>query len=187
MSQQELVKKVVTFLTEHQIFYMMTGSIVSSLQGEPRLTHDIDVIVQIDRNSIKHFLSGFKSSEYFIEENAIKDAIDGMGMFNIIDIKEGGKVDFWMLTDSPFDLVRFERRRMEQLFDIKVFVSSPEDTILAKLKWAKESGGSEKHFTDAVRIYEVQYDMLDMDHIHQWVHNLDLGELWKELLNSAQI
>ena len=187
MSQQELVKKVVEFLTGHHIPYMMTGSMVSSLQGEPRLTHDIDIIVQIYKKHIKYFLSGFLSSEYYVEENAIQDAINEKSMFNIIDIKEGDKIDFWILTDSPFDMIRFDRRREEQLFGIKVFVSGPEDSILAKLKWAKESGGSEKHLTDAIRIYEVQYDILDMDYIDQWVQRLEISELWKELLKNAQV
>ena len=41
MSQQELLKKVVLTLDQNDIDYMLTGSLVSSMQGEPRLTHDI--------------------------------------------------------------------------------------------------------------------------------------------------
>jgi hypothetical protein len=44
MSQQELLAKVVGALDQLEIQYMITGSIVSSLQGEPRSTHDIDIV-----------------------------------------------------------------------------------------------------------------------------------------------
>jgi hypothetical protein len=48
-----------------------------------------------------------------------------------------------MLTDEPFDRSRFKRRRTEEVLGLKLAVSSPEDTILAKLSWAKRSGGRE--------------------------------------------
>jgi len=40
MPQPELLKRVLSALEENHIDYI-TGSIVSSLQGEPRATHDI--------------------------------------------------------------------------------------------------------------------------------------------------
>ncbi len=45
MSQQALLKKVIQVLDRAGIKYMITGSIVSSLQGEPRSTHDIDMVI----------------------------------------------------------------------------------------------------------------------------------------------
>ena len=46
MSQQELLKRVVQILTGSGIDYMVTGSVASSLQGEPRSTHDIDLVIE---------------------------------------------------------------------------------------------------------------------------------------------
>jgi len=67
-----------------------------------------------------------------------------------------------------------------------MLVSSPEDTILAKLRWAKQSGGSEKQFTDALRVYEVQYEKLDIDYLEQWVKKLNVESLWKRLVDEAE-
>jgi hypothetical protein len=47
-------------------------------------------------------------------------------MFNVLDTNEGDKVDFWMLTEEPFDAARFARRRAERIGDLEVFVSRPE-------------------------------------------------------------
>lgn len=90
-------------------------------------------------------------------------------MFNVIDMVEGDKVDFWMLTKEPFDRSRFGRRYPEQVFGLQHQVSSPEDTILAKLLWCKLSGGSEKQFRDALRVYEVQARLLDLGYLAKWV------------------
>jgi hypothetical protein len=54
-------------------------------------------------------------------------------MFNLIDTQTGDKVDFWVLTDSPFDRSRFARRRRVDVFGSTVSVSPPEDIILAKM------------------------------------------------------
>jgi len=70
-------------------------------------------------------------------------------------------------------------------FDL--IVSRPEDTILAKLRWAKLSGGSEKQFIDALRVYEVQYHLLGQDYLKDWIHRLGLMELWERLQKEAVI
>ncbi len=186
MSQQKLLDKVVNVLNEYKIEYMVTGSLVSSLQGEPRLTHDIDLVVEIKPESVAHLITSFSSEDYYLDEGSIHDAIKRRSMFNLIDIKEGDKVDFWLLTDELFDLSRFARKYAVEFMGIKMKVSSPEDTILAKLRWSKLSGGSEKQYTDALRVYEVQFDRLDTDYIEKWVKKLNVSVLWERMKGEAE-
>lgn len=70
---------------------------------------------------------------------------------------------------------------------MRLKVSSPEDTILAKLHWAVKSGGSEKQFTDAVRVFEVQHGRLDLNYIDKWAIALHIQEMWNRLRNEAEI
>jgi hypothetical protein len=187
VSQQELLINVVRALENAHIDYMLTGSIVSSLQGEPRSTYDIDIIISIKESQIGLFLNVFDSKEFYIEIESIQKAIKENDMFNLIDIKEGDKIDFWILTDDPFDISRFSRRYSEEFYGNKLILSKPEDTILAKLNWAKLCGGSEKQFTDALRIYEVQYDNLDINYIEYWIKELNLENYWGKIKESAEI
>ena len=83
-------------------------------------------------------------------------------MFNLVDTGSGDKVDFWILTSSPFDEECFRRRVKVALFGVAVWVPSPEDVILSKLDWSALAGGSEKQFQDALRVYEVQRANLDV-------------------------
>lgn len=186
MSQQELLKRVVQVLETAGIEYMLTGSVVSSLQGEPRSTHDIDIITTIKEASVAKLAVAFPPPDFYLDEEAIREAIHQRSMFNLIDITTGDKVDFWILTDEPFDQSRFARRYIEVLPDLNLQVSTPEDTILAKLRWAKIAGGSEKQFTDALRVYEVQFGQLDLAYLEQWVKKLRLESLWKRLTNEAE-
>lgn len=186
MSQHELLVTVLSFLEEHRVEYMVTGSVVSSIQGQPRATHDIDIVVNIPLTAVQFLVNAFKPPHYYVSAEAVQDAIRRKFMFNLLDTTGGDKVDFWMLTDEPFDKSRFERRYREEMPGLSMFVSRPEDTILAKLRWAKLSGGSEKQMTDARRVFEVQGDLLDLAYISKWVTLLQVDEEWKELQKSSK-
>jgi hypothetical protein len=186
MSQQELLRKVIRVLKRADVDYMVTGSIVSSLQGEPRATHDIDLIVDIQPADVRAIVESFQPPDYYLDEDTILEAIQRKTMFNLIDINNGDKVDFWILTEEPFDQSRFNRRYVEQTEEIEFQVSRPEDTILAKLRWAALSGGSEKQFTDALRVYEVQFSELDVPYIEHWIRQLALESFWERLVAEAE-
>lgn len=186
MSQQELLARVVRVLNDLGIEYMVSGSLVSSLQGEPRATHDIDIVVALKRSDVKDLPEAFPPPEYYLSEESILSALETEGMFNLIAVKAGDKVDFWVLTNQPFDTSRFARKYVEKVMGMEIAVSSPEDTILMKLSWAHKSGGSEKHFTDALRVYEVQYGQLDMGYLEEWANRLGIEPLYKKLREEAE-
>ncbi len=189
MSQQDLLKRVVAQLEERGIEYMLTGSVVSSLQGEPRATHDIDVVIAIAgpaHDAARALKAAFPEPEFYLDEEAARAAIAARGMFNLIETREGGKVDFWLLTNDAFDQSRFTRRYVEEFEGARLAVSRPEDTILMKLKWATASGGSEKQFVDALRVYEVQHGRLDQSYLDAWAARLDVTALLTRLRAEAE-
>ena len=186
MSQSELLKEVVDKLAALRIDYMATGSIVSSLQGEPRASHDIDLVIALPTLGAHRLAQAFPPPRFYLDESSIREAAETGGMFNLLDTDCGEKVDFWVLTDSPFDESRFLRRRPQQVGDLRLVVSAPEDTILMKLRWAKLSGGSEKQFTDALRVYEVQHSGIDQPYMDRWARLLDVMGLWERLRALAQ-
>lgn len=186
MSQQELLKKVVRTLEQLGIDYMVTGSIVSSLQGEPRSTQDIDIVVNLLRSKVHDLAGAFPPPDYYLDEEAVAEAVSGKGMANLIDTASGDKVDFWLLTTEPFDQSRFGRRYNEDVLGMRIAVSAPEDTILMKLRWSRMSSGSEKQFTDVVRVYEVQYGKLDLAYLHEWALKLGIESDMERLRNEAR-
>ena len=186
MSQQELLAAVAGELESAGIEYVLTGSFASSLYGEPRATHGVDLVVALEAPAATGLIRAFPPPDYHLSDSAVLEAIRSQTMFNLIDTRSGDKVDFWVLTDEPFDRSRFARRHAETVFGRKVHVSSPEDTILAKLDWAKQSGGSEKQFGDALGVYEVQYGTLDIGYLELWAERLDVTALWRRLENEAE-
>jgi|SRR3990172_582419 len=185
MPQQELLTKLVRFLNAKQIPYLLTGSVASSLHGEPRSTHDVDVVVVLDANSVTQMLEEFHEPKYYLDEEFVRETVEKGGMFNLIS-DEGDKIDFWMLTADPFDQSRYARRISVDFMGMQLIVSSPEDTILAKLYWSKLTGGSEKHVQDSLRVYEVQYGQLDQEYLRDWARRLSVEELLNKIREEAE-
>lgn len=165
---------------------MLTGSLASSLFGQPRSTHDIDLVVDIAPEKISALVGAFQPPDVYLSPGSVQDALRNRTMFNLLDIPSGDKVDFWILTTDTFDQSRFARRRLHSLGAIQVSISSPEDTILAKLRWSELSGGSEKQFKDALHVFEVQRASLDMPYLNDWAARLGVEPLWRRLQDEAE-
>ncbi len=186
MSQPELLKRVIQTLDDAGIDYMVTGSVASSLQGEPRSTHDIDLVISLDKKDADKLVKSFPPPDFHLDEESILDAITSRGAFNLLDITSGDKVDFWILSEEPFDKSRFARKTVEAGAGLRLKVSTPEDTILAKLWWSRLSGGSEKQFLDALHVYEVQSNKLDQDYLTRWAEKLGVESLLDRLRQEAE-
>jgi len=184
--QQELLKSLVEALDSIKRPYFITGSIASSLQGEPRATHDIDVIVSLLGADIPLLEKAFQFPRYHFDPVAAQNAVRTREMFNVIFVEEGLKIDFWVMKDEPFNQSRMQRRKQVDALGIRFWVSSPEDTILAKLRWAKLSGGSEKQFRDALRVFEVQAGELDMKYLDEWAVTLGVEDLLARIRKEAR-
>ena len=64
---------------------MLVGSTVSSYYGEPRTTHDIDVVVALQPNAVKSLYAELSKLAGYVDDLAIRRALSSVGMFNYID------------------------------------------------------------------------------------------------------
>lgn len=185
MSQSQLLIEAIKALERAGVGYFLSGSFASSMQGEPRATHDIDLVIEVDARVIEALSDAFGGDSYFFDEAAARTALLGGSMFNLIDTRSGDKVDFWALSQDPFDESRFARRTRVRVFGIELSVSAPEDTILQKLKWARACGGSERQLRDAAGVYELQAGSLDERYLDEWAFRMEVHELLDEVRRQA--
>ena len=68
MSQQALLRRIVEALDGAGIPYMLTGSLASSLQGEPRTTHDIDLVIDITPGDVARVLHALSAPDVYLDE-----------------------------------------------------------------------------------------------------------------------
>ncbi len=184
MSQFGLLKLIVTFLERENIPYMLVGSFVSSLYGEPRSTHDIDIIVSLTETSIDPLVKEFLPPRYYIASEAIQLAIQSKRSFNLIDTEEGDKIDFFILKNDEYEEIKFKRKRREEIMGIPVNVLSPEDLILSKFIWSVLSGGSEKQYKDALGVLRVQFKHIDFNYLESQAKVLNVNHLLQRALRD---
>lgn len=183
MTQEEIIKKVVDMLDKNGIPYMLAGAIAVNYYGRPRLTHDVDLVIQLqlkDAERVAHLFEG----EFYIALEGIIDAVEHGTMFNLIHSETGIKVDCWILKHKEYDKLSFARKRKETIFDQEMYISSPEDLVIAKLDWYKQSD-TKKHYDDVVGIFQIQQGKLDIDYIRKWANRLSFSDILEDILNSA--
>lgn len=178
MGELEILKMVCQRLHQKGIPYMITGSIATNVYAVPRMTRDIDIVIEVSRDDIERLSTMFKD-HFYIDREAVTQAVDEQGMFNIIHNESVIKVDFIIRKDSPYRLLEFQRRRPMEVEGIKMWIVSPEDLILSKLFWAKESE-SEMQLGDVKNLFGVVKD-LDFPYIEQWVHTLGLQHIYQKV------
>jgi len=185
MSQTELLKRSVAALEAAAIPYLLTGSLASSLQGAPRATHDIDLVISVERPGLPRLLVALRTLGLSFDAGAVAEAVGSRSMFNLIDAASGDKIDFWLLTDDAYDRCRFERRQVVEALGGSLVVSAPEDTILMKLRWLRNAGGSKKQLADAVAVFELQGETLDQSYLDDWAARLGVTDLLAQVRASA--
>ncbi|MBI2870811.1 MAG: hypothetical protein HYY14_03785 [Candidatus Omnitrophica bacterium] len=140
------------------------------------MTRDIDVVVEIMNEDVNRLVSLFEK-DFYIERGAVEEAIAVRGMFNIIHNAYVLKVDFIVRKDSAFRELEFGRRRKIELEGVPMWIVSPEDLILSKLFWAKESS-SEMQIKDVENLLRMVSD-LDVSYIEHWVSSLGLEDIYQ--------
>ena len=159
--------------------FMVTGSLASTLYGEPRSTVDVDIVVVLNGVSLPRLLAALPEDQYYVSEDSALDAIRRQGQFNIIDMETGWKIDLILRKRRPFSAVEFERRERRAVLGVQLPVCTAEDSVLSKLEWAKKGGGSERQLRDVAGIVALQGDALDRAYIARWVGELEVAELWE--------
>ncbi|MBN2431899.1 MAG: nucleotidyl transferase AbiEii/AbiGii toxin family protein [Acidobacteria bacterium] len=180
MTQQDFFILVLKSLEACGILYMVSGSVGAMLYGEPRLTNDMDVVVEISPDQVEQLRSYFEADVFYMPSvELIREVIRRKGQFNIIHVESGSKVDLIIRKETPYAKTEFSRRsRLEFSENFQAQTARPEDIILSKML-AYQSGGLEKHVLDILSILEISGDSLDRDYLAQWIKQLGLHSIWQ--------
>ena len=172
-----------------QIPYFIGGSMASALHGVARSTLDADMVAEIRLEEVGALVKAL-GTDFYADEEMIRDAIRHHGSFNLIHLATMFKVDVFTRKERPFDRVQFQRR-VEQLFatnpEQKAFMTTAEDIILAKLEWYRLGNEiSDRQWRDILGVLKVQAGRLDMDYLHKWAAELNVTDLLQRALKESE-
>jgi len=177
--------QVVDALNRLNLPYMLTGAVAVTYYGEPRTTHDIDIVILIAPADIVRIKAALEPA-FSVDTESIKAALREGSAFNALHEATGFKVDFWMLKGGEYDRSAFERRVRVNLLGAEMFLPAPEDVIIAKLEWYRLSD-VDKHYFDAQGVVAVQKGNLDIAYIARWCKAKALSSLWHRIEHESSL
>jgi hypothetical protein len=180
---------VASLLEQQGITYVLVGSLASSMHGMYRSTADIDIVADVQAKQVIPLLTALQEN-FYVDEHAVREAIDRRQSFNAIHFDSVFKVDIFIPKSDEFSRKQLERRELRKLApDIEqmVYVATAEDTILAKLRCYIAGGRlSNTQWTDVVGIIGGSSSMLDLGYLREWSETLGLTELLEQAFQEAK-
>ena len=174
----EVLGIVTQRLEESHIPYMVTGSMAMNYYAVPRMTRDIDVVVEIVVGESDRLCELFEP-DFYVDRDAVRRAIADRGTFNVIHTGFVLKVDFVVRKDSDYRREEFSRRKRVSVEGRDFFIVAPEDLIISKLDWARDTR-SAVQLAD-VRNLLASAPALDHAYLRRWIARLGLDSLYGEV------
>jgi len=180
-----LLRTIVAALEAARIPHMVVGSFASTAHGEPRTTRDLDLVIDPSLDQLNRVIGALDPERFYVDPDVARDALRRRSMFNVIEIATGWKLDLVIRKARPFSIEEMQRRTITKILGMDVPTATAEDTIIAKLEWAK-LGASDRQLEDVAGILRVRGAELDLDYIERWVTELGLAEPWRRARAAAQ-
>jgi hypothetical protein len=166
------------------IAYMVTGSIAAMFYGQPRLTHDIDIVIHLRLSDIEKFRNAFPREHFYcppFEVIQIEIRRNQHAHFNLIHHKSGLKADCYPFTGDALHAWAFQNvRKININENASITLAPPEYVIIRKLQFYRE-GGLKKHLQDIEAMIETSGDKIDRNFLCKELKKRALENLLDEL------
>jgi hypothetical protein len=179
----DLIELFVQPLQDAGIRYMITGSVAAMLYGEPRVTHDVDLVVFLRSDDIQRLPSIFPEASFYLpptEVIAHEAMRERGGQFNVIHPESGLKADLYMANRDELQAWGFRNKKTYPVGRCVVTLAPPEYVIVRKLDSFRE-GGSDKHLRDIRSMVAISGDQIDYAALRDWVGRLGLQAQWDQV------
>lgn len=158
-------------MEDNDFSYMVSGSHALNWYVHPRTTMDIDIVIELNASNIDHFVTLFQKGFYINTDTVIKET-KSKGIFNIIDLKSGFKIDFIVKKDTNYRTTEFTRKKRVRYDDFELWIVAPEDLIISKIIWM-QNYQSDKQMDDIKALLLLQN--IDTNYIINWCKKLKLN------------
>jgi len=166
-------RDVVRRLEGAGIGYFVTGSVALGAWATFRQTNDVDLVIRVSPADYETRLRPAFEPDYVVNSLS-PHGVKSMGA--VISIAEGMKADLIVRQPDAWGEAAFARRvRVEDPAFGTVWVSSPEDLIIAKLEFS-DGGRSSKQMEDCRVMVRTRRD-LDWEYLERHANALGFGDL----------
>ncbi len=182
--------QVTQLLKKLNIPYLIGGSFASTVHGLIRTTQDTDLMVVLRPQHVTPLVNALQN-QFYLDENAIREAILHRRSFNLIHLETMFKVDMFISKQRPFDQSQLARRTAQIISanpEQTAYFATSEDTILTKLEWYRAGDEtSDRQWQDVLGVLKIQNKQLDIAYLRQWAAELGVADLLETALIRAGV
>lgn len=188
LPQIEITLLVIDALDKLQIPYVVAGSLAVASHGVARGTRDADLVAKLrsgDATRLAQQLGG----DFYLDLATAEEAIRSGSCVSTIYVPKPFKVDIFVLGSDPYSSAAFARR-ISMPFSLdpprSAFLQTPEDVVLAKLKWFRSGGQvSDTQWRDVLGVLKLQADSLDQRYLRRWAAEESVLDLLERAISEA--
>ena len=189
LPEQIAVTVVVTDALEAlRVRYAIGGSFASAVHGVMRATMDVDLVADLQAEQIDPLVERLGEA-FYADAEMMRDAVRQRSSFNLIHLESAFKVDVFVAGPRDLDRAQLARRQLYPLSadaERRVYVTSAEDTVLAKLERYRLGGeASGRQWRDALGVLRMQGERLDHDYLQRMAAGLGIADLLSRALGEA--
>ena len=183
MLEPDLIELFVGPLQTEGIRYFISGSVAAMLYGEPRVTHDIDLVVFFRTTDIAKLPKLFPVPEFHVpppEVIAAEMARPQHGCYNVIHADSALKADFFTANRDELHAWAFRNLKQYSARSMAVSLVPPEYVIVRKWEYFRE-GGSAKHLRDIRGILNISAEQINHADLDEWVQRRGVEAEWRKV------
>jgi hypothetical protein len=184
MQELDLIQCFIRPLETAGVEYMVSGSVATSLLGEPRFTADIDIALFLNHSQRDELPAIFPEENFYLpprEVIEIECARQVRGHFNIIHHASGMKADVYPSKNHAYLPWALKNKVRYPYGDFSITLAPPEYVILHKLAFYQE-GQHSKHIRDIAALCRMQN--VDRPFLQEATQKLHLANEWQEVLSA---
>ena len=188
-SPLEILLRVTRTIEQLPARYVVVGSWASSTRGLVRATNDVDIVADLTLAQVPQLIRE-SQAEFYVDEGSVRRAIERKRSFNLIHFDSSFKVDVFVPPENGVGWQQLARRQAENISPDttqKIYISTAEDIVLAKLLWYVEGGEvSTQQWSDILGVLKVQGSALNVEYLRRQAAEHGMLPLLEKAFDEAR-
>ena len=185
MAQPDFFSFFLHPLNSIRVPYMITGAVASTIYGEPRLTQDIDLVLDLDGRGVPRLMAAFPADRYYVPpDEALEEEVGrpSGGHFNLLHLETGLRADCYLAGEDEFSRWGLEHRRVDTVAGEPISIAPPEYVIVRKLEY-RHQGAGEHHLDDVAKMLRISRALIHQATLDGWIARAGVAREWREVLD----
>ncbi len=181
MTLDELIALIARLFSSKAYRYFTFGGVGVSIWGRPRTTHDLDVVVCIEKRAVPTLVADLRGAGFRVTRSLQRKLAEG----RIVRLPIGTTELDVKLCAEGHDMEALARAKRAAFEGFELMVASPEDLVLYKLQtWRRQDQADIENLLSNVKGLDRRYVQRHLAAVEERTGH-PVRERWKDIVRTA--